>query len=139
MALVRYNSVFPGLANNLLADLLTDYPTQHQFSPKVDVAETEKAFDVHVSLPGFRKEDIKVELDENRLTISGERKWEKKEEDEKKKFHFLETEYGKFSRTFTLPRNILASNIQANYKDGILELNIPKEEKDLKKLQISVN
>ncbi|MBC7390679.1 MAG: Hsp20/alpha crystallin family protein [Opitutaceae bacterium] len=139
MALVRYNSVFPGLANNLFIDFLADYPTQHQFSPKVDVTETEKAFDVHVSLPGFRKEDIKVELDENRLTISGERKWEKKEEDVKKKFHFLETDYGKFSRTFTLPGNVLTSNIQANYKDGILELNIPKEEKDLKKFQISVN
>ena len=78
MALVRYNSVFPGLANNLFADLLADYPTQYQFNPKVDVAETEKTFEVHVSLPGFKKEDIIVELDENRLTMSGQRKWEER-------------------------------------------------------------
>jgi HSP20 family protein len=139
MALVRYNSVFPSFANNLFADLLSDYPSQQMFSPKVDVVENEKAFDVHVSIPGFKKEDIKVELDENRLTISGERKFEKKQEDQKTKYHFIETEYGKFSRTFTLPSNVQSGNIQANYKDGILELNIPKEEKDLKKLQISVN
>ena len=139
MALLRYNSVFPSLANNLFADLLADYPAQTQLTPKVDVSETEKAFEVHVSLPGFKREDIKVELDENRLTISGERKLEKKEEEEKKKFHFMETEYGKFSRTFTLPSNVQGSNIQASYKDGILELVIPKEEKDLKKIQISVN
>ena len=139
MALVRYNSVFPSFANNLFADLLSDYPSQQMFSPKVDVVETEKAFDVHVSIPGFKKEDIKVELDENRLTISGERRFEKKEENEKAKYHFVESEYGKFSRTFTLPSNVKSGNIQANYKDGILELNIPKEEKDLKKLQISIN
>ena len=139
MALARYNSVFPGLANNLFADLLADFPTQNQFVPKVDVAETEKAFDVHLSLPGFKREEIKVELDENRLSVSGERKWEKKEGDEKKKYHMIETEYGKFSRTFTLPGNVLTSNIEANFKDGILEIHIPKEEKEIKKFQISVN
>ena len=139
MALIRYNSVFPTLSNSLFADLLTDFPVKSTYNPKVDVAETEQAFDVQVSLPGFKKEDIKVELDENRLTISGERKWEKKEEDKNKKYHFVETEYGSFSRTFTLPNNVKFGNIEANYKDGILQLSIPKEAKELKKQLISVN
>lgn len=139
MALVRYNSVFPSLSSSLFTDLLTDFPgaTRTEFSPKVDIAEHDKAFEVHVSLPGFKKEDIKVELDENRLTVSGERKWERKEEDGRK-YHKVESEYGSFSRTFSLPSNVKANGIEANFKDGILELSIPKEEKELKKLQISV-
>lgn len=139
MALVRYNSVFPSLASSLFSDLLADYPVKSQFNPKVDVSEAEEAFDLHVSLPGFKKEDIKIELDENRLTVSGERKWDKKEEDKNKKYHLLETEYGSFSRTFTLPNNVKSNEIAANFKDGILELRIPKENKELRKQLISVN
>ncbi len=139
MTLVRYNSVFPSLASSLFSDLFADYPTKTAFNPKVDVAENDKGYEVNVSLPGFKKEDIKIELDENRLTISGERKWEKKEEEKDKKFHLVETEYGSFSRTFTLPSNVKQGGIEANFKDGILELKIAKENKELKKQLISVN
>jgi HSP20 family protein len=139
MTLVRYNSVFPSLASSLFSDLLADFPVKAAFHPKVDVAENDQAYEVHVSLPGFKKEDIKIELDENRLTISGERKWENKEEDKNKKFHLVETEYGSFSRTFTLPNNVKQGGIEANFNDGILQLNIAKENKELKKQLISVN
>jgi len=137
MALVRYNTALPSFGSSIFADFLSDFPAKSQLSPKVDVIENGKAFEVNVSLAGFKKEDIKVELDENRLTISGDRKWEKKEDD--KKYHLVETEYGSFSRTFTLPKNVKSDAIEANYKDGILQLSIPKEDKEVKKLQISVN
>lgn len=139
MALVRYNPVFSRLAPSLFSDFLTDFPTRSTYSPKVDVVETENAYEVSVSLPGFKKEDIKVEIDENKLTISGERKWEKKEEDKNKKFHLVESEYGSFTRAFTLPNQVNAGGIEAKFQDGILQLNIPKENKEQKKQVISVN
>lgn len=137
MALVRYNTSIPNLANSIFADFLSDFPVKPQVSPKVDITETEGSFELHVSLPGFKKEDIHIELDENKLTVSGERKLEKKEDN--KKYHLVETEYGSFSRTFTLPKNTKTNSIEANYKDGILQLSIPKEEKEIKKQQIAVN
>ena len=109
-----------------------------QVNPKVDVVENETTFELFVALAGFKKEDIQVEVDENKLTISGERKWVK-QEDDTKKYHLIESEYGSFSRTFTLPKNAKINAIEASYKDGILSLSIPKEEKENKKLQISVN
>lgn len=139
MALVRYNPVFSRLSPSLFSDFLTDFPTRSVFHPKVDVIESEAAYEVSVSLPGFKKEDIKVELDENKLTISGERKWEKKEEDKNKKYHLVESEYGSFTRAFTLPNQVNAGAIEAKFQDGILQLNIPKENKEQKKQVISVN
>ena len=137
MALVRYNTPIPSLASSIFADFLSDFPARTAISPKVDIVESDNAFEVNVSLPGFKKEDINVELEENRLTISGERNFVKKEEN--KKYHLVESEYGSFSRTFTLPKNVKSDAIDAHYKDGILHLTIPKQEKELKKLNISVN
>lgn len=139
MTLVRYNPVFPRLASSLFSDFLTDFPTKSHINPKVDIVENEASFEVQVSLPGFKKEDIKVEVDENKLTISGERKFEKQEEDKNKKYHLVETEYGSFTRSFSLPNHANVAAIAANFKDGILELSIPKENKEQKKQVISVN
>jgi HSP20 family protein len=137
MALIRYNTSIPNLANSIFADFLTDFPTKSQLIPKVDIIETENSFELHVSLPGFKKEDIHVELEENKLTITGERKLNK--EEHTKKYHLVESEHGSFERTFTLPKNARTNTINANYIDGILQLSIPKEEKEIKKQQISVN
>lgn len=137
MALIRYNTSIPNLANSIFADFLTDFPTKPQLSPKVDITETDNAFELHVSLPGFKKEDIHVELEENKLTITGERKVNK--EETTKKYHLLESEYGSFERVFTLPKNVKTNTINASYVDGILQLSIPKEEREIKKQQIAVN
>jgi HSP20 family protein len=138
MALVKYNPAFPNLASSLFADFFSEFPVvRNHVAPKVDVAETDNGYEVQVALPGFKKEDIKIDLEENRLTISGERKWENK--DDNKRYHFVETEYGSFSRTFSLPKNVKADYIEASYKEGILNLVIPKAEKEVKKFQISVN
>jgi HSP20 family protein len=107
------------------------------FVPRVDVAEKETSFELHIAAPGMNKEDFKIEVNENYLTVSGERKLtnEKKE----KNFHSIETQYGTFSRSFSLPENVDASKINASYNNGILELTLPKDEKKALKQTIKVN
>ena len=88
-------------------------------------------------MPGLSKEDFKIELNDNHLTVSGDRKFtnEKKE----RTFHSIETHYGSFSRSFSLPENVDATRINARYNNGILELTIPKDEKKALKQTIKVN
>lgn len=95
-----------------------------EWSPKVDISETDQAFTIKAELPEVRKEDIKVNIENGMLSISGERKQEKEEKD--KKFHRVERFYGNFMRSFTLPDNVDASQIKAEYKDGMLNLSLPK-------------
>lgn len=94
------------------------------FSPKVNTREGEFAYHVDVDLPGVKKEDIKVDVKEGVLTVSGERnlKQEVKEED----YYKVETTFGKFMRTFSLPENVDNENIEANSENGVLEIVIPK-------------
>lgn len=106
------------------------------FVPRVDIIENEKAFELNVEVPGMKKEDFNIEIKDNYLTVSGERKFstEKNEKD----FHSIETRYGTFSRSFALPENIDSAKINAKYNDGILELTIPKDEKKQLKTTIKV-
>jgi HSP20 family protein len=97
------------------------------FTPRVDVVERENQFEVHVALPGLKKEEINIDVERNVLTISGERKL--KNENKEDKFHMVENFYGKFSRSFTLPENIESSKIDAQFTDGILAISLPKAEK----------
>lgn len=96
------------------------------WAPRVDIAETEKAFRVKAEIPEVNKEDVKVTVDNGILTIRGERKQEKEEKN--KKFHRVERFYGSFTRSFTLPDNVDESKIEASFKDGMLNLSIPKTE-----------
>jgi HSP20 family protein len=108
----------------------------YSFVPKVDIIEREKAFEIHLAVPGMSKEDFKIDLKENVLTISGERKL--KGETEDKHFRSVETQYGAFGRSFVLPENTDAAKIEAKYTDGILEVLVPKDEKKLLKTTIKV-
>jgi len=106
--------------------------TLTQFSPAVSTREGEYAYHIEVDLPGVKKEDIHIDVNENNvLTISGERKTksEVKEED----YYRCESSFGKFTRSFTLPSNADAENISANSEDAVLEVVIPKikEEKSI--------
>jgi HSP20 family protein len=98
-----------------------------EWSPKVDITETDKEFAIKAELPEVRKEDIKVNIENGVLSLSGERKQEKEEKG--KKFHRIERFYGSFMRSFTLPGNVDGSNIKAEYKDGMLNLSLPKTAK----------
>lgn len=96
------------------------------FTPKVNMRETEEIYTVEVELPGVLKENTKIEVDGETLIVSGERvlKDEAKEEEYRK----VESDYGKFSRAFTLPKRVDTSKIEATFELGILEVSIPKKE-----------
>lgn len=94
--------------------------------PAVDIHETKEAFEVVADLPGFDANDVDVSVQENTLTIRGERRREEIKENET--LHRVEREYGVFERSFSLPRSADAENIRATYKDGVLSLTVPKRE-----------
>ena len=107
------------------------------FIPNVNTREGEYAYHVELDLPGIKKEDIEITTEDNVLTISGERKM--KEEVKEDDYYKVESAYGKFSRSFTLPEKIDVENIHAESKDGVLEVVIPKlkeEETKPKKIEI---
>jgi HSP20 family protein len=146
MSIIRYsnalNDYVPTSFTNLIDHFFNESNvrsggSQYSFVPKVDITENEKAFELHVAVPGMSKEDFKLDLNDNFLTVSGERKYsrEKKENN----FHSIETQYGTFSRAFSLPENIDAGKISASYVNGILEITLPKDEKKVLKTTIKVN
>lgn len=96
------------------------------WSPAVNVREDEDNFYIEAELPGISREDIELEVEQNSLRIKGERKFEKQEEGEN--YHFVERSYGSFYRSFTLPGNVDADGIGAEYKDGVLHVTVPKQE-----------
>lgn len=98
--------------------------TLTQWTPSVDIAENDKEFVVKAELPDVKKEDIKVNIEDGTLSISGERKVEKEEKNVK--FHRIERAYGRFERTFTLPAEADADKITSDYKQGILTVHLPK-------------
>ena len=95
--------------------------------PATDVHETDAEYVVKSDLPDVAKEDVKVQLKEGVLTIEGERKREKEEQG--KKFHKMEREYGKFVRRFVLPTEVDPEKIRAEFKEGVLNVYLPKSEK----------
>ncbi len=123
------------LMNNL--DISREESVLSQFVPAVNTREGEFAYHIEIDLPGISKEDIEITTEDNVLTISGERKLneETKEED----YYKVESAYGKFTRSFTLPEKVDISAIQAESKNGVLEVTIPKlkeEETKPKKIEI---
>ena len=92
--------------------------------PAFDVKETEKEIILQGDLPGINKEDLKIELHDGRLTISGERKYEKKEESEKE--HRMERVHGSFVRSFAVPQELKEDQVKATFDKGVLEITFPK-------------
>ena len=141
MSIIRYNAndFVPTSFSNLVDRFFNESQARSggsAFVPKVDIIENTSAYEIHFAIPGLSKEDFTIELNDNYLTVSGERKLsnEKKEQN----FHSVETQYGSFSRSFNLPENVDATKINAKYNNGILELNIPKDEKKAVKQTIKV-
>ncbi|CAI4030813.1 Hsp20/alpha crystallin family protein [Nitrospira tepida] len=97
------------------------------WTPSVDISETDEEFQIKAELPGVKKEDVKVTLENGILTLQGERKQER--EDKDLKFHRIERSYGQFVRSFTLPDLVDDAKVKAEYKDGVLNLRLPKSEK----------
>lgn len=95
-----------------------------EWAPSVDVIEDEKEFVVKAELPEVKKDDVKVTVEDDILSIRGERKAEKEEKG--KKYHRIERSYGSFERSFTLPNAIDAAKISSEFKDGVLIVHLPK-------------
>lgn len=95
---------------------------------KTDVKETEKGYEVAVDLPGFKKDEIQLELNDGYLTISAEKGLDKEEKDKKDKYIRRERYAGSMSRTFYVGESVTENDIHAKYENGILTLDVPKEE-----------
>jgi len=108
------------------------YPTETQISPRLNVEENDNAWIISAELPGVAKDDVKVNFQDNVLTISGEKKFEK--EDKNKNYHRVERSYGKFSRSLNINSAIVTDKIDASYKDGVLHITLPKAEEAKPKL-----
>lgn len=111
-------------------------PEEGLWAPNVDVSETKDNIVLIAEMPGLNKEDIKLSVQDNVLTLSGEKKQEKEEKDAN--YHRLERSYGAFCRSFTLPTPVQADKVKASYKDGILKVTLPKTE-EVKPKEIPIN
>jgi len=141
MTLVRYNR-----PNNMMSKRFSDIMDEFfndavqnrrdSFVPGIDIAETDNQFEISAELPGMKKEDINISLDNGRLSLSGERNIKKEEEG--KTFHRVETSYGSFNRSFQLPDNVDEESIKASYEDGLLNITIDKSADKVKK-QIEIS
>lgn len=104
--------------------LATDLLSRGDWTPRVDIAETDKSFLIKMEIPEVSKKDVKVSVDQGVLSISGERKQEKEEKG--KRYHRMERYYGSFDRSFSLPENVDQTHVDATFKDGMLTVELPK-------------
>ncbi len=108
------------------------------WTPSVDISETDKAYLIKAEIPDVKKEDVKVTVDNGMLTIQGERKMEKEEKG--KKFHRIERSYGSFVRSFRMPDGVDEAKAKAEFKDGMINVTLPKSEKaKAKTVEIAVS
>jgi HSP20 family protein len=136
----RTNRTNPVSLSNWLDDVFEDAFnwTEGTFVPELNVYETDKMFEITVELPGMSKEDMNISVDDNVLTISGERKAHHREEGNGRRYHRIESRFGTFTRSLPLPNVIDADKINATYENGVLAISIPKlKEKAGRKVKIS--
>jgi len=108
------------------------------WAPSVDISETDTAYLVKAEIPGVKKEDVKVTIQDGMLTIQGERKQEKEEKG--KKFHRIERSYGSFVRSFRVPDDADENSVKAEFKDGMLNVTLTKSDKAKpKSINVSVS
>ena len=144
MTLIKWNPTYrPTLFNEIdrwFNNISSDFPTLLEgasaWKPSFEVIDTDNTYRLRADLPGMSKKDISIEVSEEVLTISGERKNESSSKDSE---HYSELYYGQFSRSFNLPEDVSGDEIKASMKDGVLALNIPRITKvvpDVKKITI---
>ncbi len=132
------------LSRGLFDDLFDQYvkdsdgELSQMMNVSMDVAETEQAFEVQVDLPGLSPDDVDILIDNNTLTIRGQRSEETEQQNEEKQFHRVERYRGSFSRSVVLPNSINEDEAAAEFRDGVLKIVIPKsEEAKPRKIKIS--
>ena len=144
MSLVKFSNQMPSLIDRFFENDMFDWSNRNYSNtntslPAVNIKEDRASFEVDVSAPGFEKGDFKIELNNNLLTISSEKKVEN-ETTEGQQFTRREFSYQSFCRSFTLPEEVEGEKISAKYENGILSVNIPKKEeaktKPVKQIEI---
>ena len=131
--ITRPTTIFNEL-DRWFSNITTELPSM--WKPRFEVLDMDTAYRVRAELPGLDKKDVNIEVDNDVLTISGERKYKNKDSDNK---DYSEFSYGKFSRSFYLPEDVKNDNIKASMKNGVLALEIPRMEEiksDIKKISI---
>lgn len=132
----RMGRFFDDAFNDFLAPLAGREETRTgAWMPAVDIRETADSLLFHAELPGMKKEDVELTLENNTLTLKGERKFERDEEREN--YHRIERGYGTFTRTFALPANVQTDDVKASFDNGVLTIELPKvEEAKPRRVQI---
>lgn len=107
------------------------------FVPTLNVSETDKTFEITVTLPGMSRDDVEIHYENDILTISGERKWKHEDEENGRRYHRVESGYGSFRRSLPLPNFVDSENISASFENGELIITAPKlKEKAGKKIEV---
>jgi HSP20 family protein len=137
MALIKYNKTFPTIFDEFFNDDWFDFLPKtnsiNNYTPLGDVIENDDAFNVDLMLPGFDKNDIKMKVDQGVLSIEAERK-----KSEKDKYNRVESYFGKWKRSFTLPDYVNVDGIDASYENGVLKVTIPKTEEKVSSKLIEI-
>lgn len=110
----RFNTLLPAVSDGLM------------LKPNVDIRENKKSYKITIEVPGVEENDVKLEFSDGMLTVSGEKKHEKEEKDEN--YHCVERSYGSFRRVLSLPEDIDADAIEANFKNGVLTITVPRKQ-----------
>jgi HSP20 family protein len=134
---LKFKNEFDRLFDSFFSDFYKDPADLYSISPRADIEESDNDYLVTVEVPGIDKKDLKLNLEENKLTIKGEKKQSK--EIKESNYICCERSYGGFERTFNLPTSIKANEISAEYKDGIIRIKLPKaEEAKRKEIEIKL-
>ncbi|MFN0169349.1 MAG: Hsp20/alpha crystallin family protein [Bryobacteraceae bacterium] len=127
MSLIHYDPFSSIKAfEDVVSSLLNQPQTARPWSPAVDIAETEEALVLKADLPDVKLEDIEVRVENEALTLKGERRFEK--EEKSKGYHRIERSFGTFMRTFAVPPSVEADKVSADYRNGVLTVTLPKKE-----------
>lgn len=129
-------SIFSDVEKAFWGNWLADGESAIAFAPHVDVLENKEGFVLRAELPGLKKDEVKITLDNGVLTLSGEKRYET--EKDEKNYHLRETRQGKFERRFRIGEGIDRNAIKADYKDGVLTLNLPKSKEAMSR-EIAIN
>ncbi|NNE99701.1 MAG: Hsp20/alpha crystallin family protein [Pyrinomonadaceae bacterium] len=146
MSIIKYDPFreLKGLQDDMNRLFMTNFPRGFNdeemasggWTPNVDIYESEDEIVLEAELPGMKREDFEVSIENNVVTLKGSRKFEKKEENDN--YHRVERSYGTFTRSFSLPRSVSAEDTKADFTNGVLRVSLPKkEEAKARKIEVT--